>query len=323
MDTHRTHRTHRTHGHTRAHTGTHGHTRAHTGTHRHTQAHTGVGKGYSQGLMASMASLAGMAGGPGDGIVSAGLDAGLDTGLDAGLEPLGSAADMFSLMLHDRLLALERDVAKLAPVAPDPAITLIGSATSADSGAVFVRARCSAAVNVDRWCESMMREVARVDPARLDAWCCQHWSMAHSRGNGVYIVEALLERWYTPHGISVTDVAHAALDALRGEGHEDARLEACAVTNPRWFAESIRSACEASSEGAVLRTWDPESDGMVRSACSSEAGSSTLAETKAWTMLHGWLAMHTERTDVWHPRSLSAHSATNQLTSTLAKLGEA
>lgn len=240
-----------------------------------------------------------------------------------GLEPSGSAADMFVLMLHDRLVSLERDVAAMAPVATDPAVTLIGSAVNSDSGAVFVRARCSSPVNNDRWCEKMMAEVARVDPARLDVWCCQHWSMSHSRGNGVYIAEALLERWYTPRGMSVSDVAHAALDALRGEGQEDAKLEACAVTNPRWFAESIRSACEASSEGAVLRTWDPEAGSMVRSACTSEDGSSTAAETKAWTMLHGWLATHTERTDVWHPRSLSAHSAGNQLMSTLAKLGEA
>lgn len=230
---------------------------------------------------------------------------------------------MFSLMLHDRLMAVERDLARMAPVPADPAIAFIGTATTADSGAVFVRARCPAPVNVDRWCERMMGQVSRVDPARLDAWCCQHWSMAHGRGNGVYILEALLERWYTPHGMSVTDVAHAALDALRGEGHEDTRLEACAVTNPRWFAESIRSACESSAEGAVLRTWDPESGGMVRSPCTSEDGSSSLAETKAWVMLHGWLATHTERTDVWHPRSLIAHSAGNQLMSTLAKLGEA
>ena len=235
------------------------------------------------------------------------------------LEAVGSAADAFALMMHDRLLALERDVAALLPKPLDPAVTILGTKTRSDLGGVFVRARCTQPVDLDVWARETMRRITVVDPARIDMWCCQHWTTGYGTSGPTYMAEALVERWYTPRGMCVSAAAHAALDALRAAGHEGVALDACAVTNSRWFSESIRAAADGGA--GVLRTWDPDAERMVTSPMASE--SSSANESKAWTMLHGWLAMHTEVTDVWHPRAHSAASAGIQLLAAIARLVDA
>lgn len=234
------------------------------------------------------------------------------------LAPVGSAADHFALMLHDRILALEREVGALAPKPMDPRVSLLGTRTQSDSGAVLVRVHSATALKLDAWCQAMLSTLGGTDSSRFDVWCCQHWSL----GKEVtpFVTEALVEKWYYPGALSVPSIAHAALDActaesISGEPGGALHVEACAVTNPHWFAESIRSATE--DEGAVLRTWDPRAKRVLSSPCTSETGTATDGELRAWRLLNGWLASRTEVTDVWHPKALSASTAEIELVAAL------
>ena len=223
------------------------------------------------------------------------------------LEPVGDVQQHFALMLHARLVDLETEVRALRPASLDPRVRLLGTATTADSGAVFVRVRSRRHVEFDPWCEAVLRRLAATDTGvRFDAWCCQHWSLAAD--DRPYVVEALVERSCGP--ADVAKVAHAALDATPG-----GLVEACAVVCPRWFAESIRCAATTVADPPpVLHTWDPEAGAVVRHGMEDETGAGgTPGQVAAWTLLHGWLASHVERTDVWHPRALSASATAVEL----------
>ena len=229
-------------------------------------------------------------------------------------------------MVHDRVVALEREVRALVAEPLDARVTVLGTAARSDSGAVFVRVTSAAALDIEAWCEGVLRRLGGTDPVRFDLWCCHHWSLG--RDDMPFVTEALIERWYSPAGLSVARVAHAALDSAATPSattpattpattnaaapSKAVAVDACAVTNPRWFAESIRTACEWPGTVATLRTWDPK----ARRTVSSPAVTS-LDHTKAWTLLNGWLATHTEVTDVWHPRALNASSAATALVSSL------
>lgn len=238
--------------------------------------------------------------------------------MSAGLAPSGSVQDRFALMLHDRVVALEHDVRTLMADPLDPRVTVLGTAARSESGAVFVRVMTAAALDIEAWCEGVLRRLGGTDPSRFDLCCCHHWSLG--RDDMPFITEALVERWYSPGGASVARVAHAALDStlqLRGGAMASkVAVDACAVTNPRWFAESIRTACEWPGTAATLRTWDPKARRMV----SSQAVATLDHHAKAWTLLNGWLATHTEVTDVWHPRSLNAASSAVAFVSALGNL---
>lgn len=265
----------------------------------------------------------------GAGAGAARLGLGLGSGLAAGLAPRGgSVQDEFALMMHDRILALERDVQSLlADAAVDPRVRLLGASTRSESGGVFVRVMTAAALDIEAWCEGMLRLLGGTDASRFDVWCCHHWSLG--RDDMPFITEALVERWYSPGGVAVARVAHAALDAAArvrgGSMASKVAVEACGVTNPRWFAESIRTAAEfPGARAALLRTWDPKARCVVTSPAPDAIwdGRDWDARGRAWAMLHGWLASHTEVTDVWHPRSLNAATSATGLVSCLERLLE-
>lgn len=234
----------------------------------------------------------------------------------AGLAPDGSVQDRFSLMLHDRVVALEQDIRALLAEPLDARVSILGTAARSESGAVFVRVMSAAALDIEAWCEGVLRRLGGTDPSRFDVWCCHHWSLG--RDDMPFVTEALVERWYSPGGVSVARVAHAALDAalqLRGGAMASkVAVDACAVTNAQWFAESIRTACEWPGTTATVRTWDPKARRMV----SAPAVATLDHHAKTWTLLNGWLATHTEATDVWHPRSLNASSSALALVSSLS-----
>lgn len=241
-------------------------------------------------------------------------DDGCGAGCGAGLyqlEPVGDVQQQFVLMLHGRVVDLEGDVKRLQPEPVDARVHLLGAERVADSGAVFVRLRCPAHVEFAAWCAAMMNRLSAVDNTRYDMWCCQHWSLG---GGRPYVVEALVQR---QGALAVPKVAHAAVDSV-----DDGVAEACAVVNPKWFAESIRTACVASGKPAALYSWDPEARELVCSQAADEdgTGTQTPGESAAWTLLHGWLAAQTERTDVWHPRALSAGTTSVQLVRALGRL---
>lgn len=246
----------------------------------------------------------------------------------AALRPVGSAQDAFVLMLHDRILELERSLAALAPKPVDPRIRLLGKSEWSDNGAAFVRVRSPWGADTAAVAGKMLQVLGDVDPTRWDAWVCQHWSCLLD--SDPYVVEILVQRGGSG-GVDVVRVAHAALDAVRALADgADASVEACGARCPAWFIESIRTAGHATGR-AVAHAWDP----ATRAASTAEDppdaehpadaedpadASSDSAGHKAWTMLHGWMASQVELTDVWHPRALNAAANGQELGAALRRL---
>lgn len=240
----------------------------------------------------------------------------MDDDTDQRLRPTEcSVRDGFVLMMHDRLLELEREVRALRPRPVDPRVRLLSSASVSDTGAVFlrVRVRDREPLDLDRWAEGLLRAVPNASKRRVDAWCCQHWSFV-----GANVVEALVQYSGEP-AVDVGQVAHATLDAWPCATE---RVEACAVSCPAWFAESIRAAAGSTTAGARLHTWDPEAEAVVVTAAADgdEVHNATPGESMIWALLHGWLACHAERAEVWHPRALCSSKMATDLVSTLGRL---
>ncbi len=228
------------------------------------------------------------------------------------LEEPGGPQERFLLMLHDRVVNLEKDVAALrAPL--DPRIKVLGTRAESECGAVLVRLLTREAVDVDAWSESVLGRLALRDDTRFDLRACQHFGLGRDRP---WVAECLVERSGCGP-LSVARVAHAALDSLdsldslaadgvaAGDGAVayDGVVEACAVVAPAWFAESIRV---ASGGTAVLHSWDPAAGCVSRGVVGTdETGSVKPEELAAWTLLHGWLASQVEpaAADLWHPRA--------------------
>lgn len=218
-----------------------------------------------------------------------------------------SVQDRFALMMHDRIVELEGDVKALKQRAPDPRMNLLGSAKVAESGGVFLRLRAPRRLDSHEWASQLLRALRPGDD-RYDVWCCHHWSI----GPQPFVAECLVQR---SGPLDVMVVAHAALDACGAECPET-RVDACAVANPGWFAESIRTAA------AALHTWDPVACKAVVVQPPEPEEVRTPGESMAWTLLHGWLACHTERADLWHPRALSAPKMATDLVAALGRLFE-
>lgn len=232
--------------------------------------------------------------------------------------PRGSAKDKFSLMLHDRVVDLERAVYdRLLPCAPDARVRLLGCRTTSESGGVFVRARGAWNVDLREWAGQVLAVLGRRECVRWEVWCCQHWSFGFAT-ECPYVIEALIGRSGGPE--DVTRVAHAALDALqhclKPVGlHHSALVEACATWCPAWFARSIKV---AAADRQALYAWDPVTRTVA--ADGEEEEPEGPRERAAWTMLHGWLASQMEVTDVWHPRSLNSAVAGATLVEALGRL---
>ena len=242
-----------------------------------------------------------------------------------GLDPVGSMSDRFALMLHDRVVDLERQVAALQPKPTDPRVRVLGSRRAADSGAVFVRTRSSWDVDLGEWAAQVLRTLGGLADTRWDVWCCQHWSVGFV--TRPYVLEALIQRG-DGEPADVASAAHAHLDALHGmleplRLHRTIAVEACAATSPAWFAESIRVAGAAKGR-AVLYTWDPRARAVVRQDVAEGGGAGAPSDPgpyMVWTWLHGWLASQLEATDVWHPHSLNAHTLARELMDRLLFMG--
>lgn len=228
----------------------------------------------------------------------------------------GTVQETFSLMMHDRLVALERAVWAMQRLPSDPRVTVLGHATVSRTGAVFLRLKTSGAVSIAALADSVLRRLgSRVAVTRWDMWACQHWSLG--MGTTPHVAELLVQRsGEVP--VDVYHVAHAVVDALDVSQESAAVVEVCAVTSPAWFVESVRTAASAAGEPATMHTWDPVAETVLRSV--DEMSELPAHERHVWTMLHGWLASQVEVTDVWHPRGLSAASSGVQLVSLLSAL---
>lgn len=205
----------------------------------------------------------------------------------------GDVKDAFALMMHDRLIELERVVADLKS-SVDPRLRLLGTRTKADTSSVFVRVRSSTAVAVAAWAARVLAGLGR-DGMRWDVWACQHWTFAHHEHP--FVTEVMVQQ-SGGEPVDVAMVGHVALDA----SPSDARVEAAAVMCPEWFEASILSASPTSF------CWDPLHMGMVTTTTAESPRALDPVADKTWTLLHGYLAHAMDVADVWHPKALNASS---------------
>lgn len=231
------------------------------------------------------------------------------------LAAVGTPQDAFVLMLHDRLVDLESALRELKPPEPDPRVRLLGAQRRAHSGAVFVRVVTRRPVGLGEWADGVLRVAGRIAPVRFDLWACQHYGLADN-----FVTECMVQRSDVAP-LCAAAVGHAALDSADGLGTTALRADVAAVTCTHWVAESIRGAAAAGG-GARMYTWDPMAGVTVSQDVTDldESGCGTPQELAAWAMLHGWLAAHTEPTELWHPRATSAFKMATDLVATLAKL---
>lgn len=222
------------------------------------------------------------------------------------MEPVvkGTAQDAFVFMLHDRLVALEALVAQLRQTASHENLTVLGTRTKAETGSVFVRVRSPTPVAIGRWASAVVTALGAVDSTRWDMWVCQHWTLHNE-----YVTEAVIQR-AGDRVVDVVKVGNACLDCLGS----DARAEVCGVVCHEWFIESVRTAGTA-TRTPHMYTWDPLGKGVVISEAAAEAD-----ETKAWTLLHGFVASKADVTDVWHPQGLGASTAAVELSTVLGNV---
>lgn len=213
----------------------------------------------------------------------------------------GDVKDAFALMMHDRLVELERVVAGLH-VPTDPRLKTLGTRTKAEKGSVFVRIRSKEALDPGAWASRTLAALGK-DETRWDVWVCQHWSFAHS--DYPFVTEALIER-SGGEPVGVAAVGHVALDCA---APVEARAEAAPVVCHQWFEASIRSA------SATTYCWDPVHRGTVTVNAGQHKAAMEPVEDRAWTLLHGFLANVVEVADLWHPQALNASSASSQFVS--------
>lgn len=217
----------------------------------------------------------------------------------------GSVSEQFALMLHDRIVELERRLATMRPPV-DKRVTILGARTTAEQGAAFVRVRSSEHVPLDAWARGVTRALAQLDNTRWDVSCCEHWAFGQDLP---FVVEALVQRsgdapW------DVAKIANVALDVA--DTHKaTVAVDACGVMCRQWFQVSIRAASK------LAYTWDP----VAKCVMSCEAF--PYEESKAadpWVMLHGFLASEVEAADVWHPKALNAHTSAAQLVAVMGNV---
>lgn len=219
------------------------------------------------------------------------------------VEVQGSASEMFALMLHDRIVELERQLASMHIPAPDPRIDLV---VGEDSQDVFVRLRCSREIDTDAWASDVCRRLGSLWSCALDVVTCQHFDI-----DKTFVVEAVV---CFDTKKSVAKIARAAMDAVTDDAlatSVEHPVVASAVMSREWFVESVRA---ASGDHARVVSWDPRHKTVEKDSLD------IWIEDDGWCMLQGWLAHNREPLEVLHPRALQAQVQARRLWSFVARL---
>jgi hypothetical protein len=198
-----------------------------------------------------------------------------------------TAEQEFTLMLHDRLVELEKRVADLEPKPLDPRIKIAERPRHP-----FVKLEFDAKVDHSTWLKSVVERLGRRFEMRVSGVACQGWSLRAEK----YVVEAIFEAGAMDH----REVGRACLETGSTFGEVRA-VHVHEVTNVAWFMESIAS------------TDDEAGHATYENGSVSTAAEQTGILHSAWYRLNGWLASVMEDADVEHLRAFDADSAATAL----------
>ena len=229
------------------------------------------------------------------------------------LAPHGTVGELFVLMLHDRVVELERRLTALEPASVDARIDIVDAPHR--SAGTYVRVHSASQVNDDAWAQAVVRRVGSLWACDVDATCCQHYGL-----DGTFVCEMLLVA--ANHAarqdarLSVAQAARACLDALvddcRGTLAPNVAqpVVVCGIASREWFSESI----VAANPSGNMWSWDASESAAVHDI------HDTWIRDEGWCMLQGWLAHSRERVDVQHPRALHAQIEARRLWSFVTRL---
>lgn len=215
----------------------------------------------------------------------------------------GTPAELFSLMLHDRLIELEAAVAGLRGADVDPRIELLDPAATQGRD-VYVRVHCAQEQTPDTFAGGLCRRLGALWPGcSADVMCVQHYNL-----DATFVMEALV---CFDAAKNVAQVARTALDAAQGlaTGAKAQPVLACRVHSREWFVESIRAAC---GDSPWVWCWDKTQ--VVKEDLDA------YIEDEGWSLLQGWLAHNREPVEVLHPLALHAQVQARKLWSLIARI---
>ena len=200
-----------------------------------------------------------------------------------------TAEQEFSLMLHDRLVELEKKVADLEPAPLDPRIRIAERPRHP-----FVKVEFDDEIDHSTWLKSVVERLGRRFDTKVSGVACQGWSLRAEK----YVVEAVFEGG---GAMDHREVGRACLETGSAFGKVRA-VHVHGVTNVAWFMESIAS---AEAEHATYE------DGVAPDRTDATRSDATRSDAtrSSWYRLNGWLASVTEDADVEHLRAFDAHSA--------------
>lgn len=227
---------------------------------------------------------------------------------DGDVEVQGTPGELFVLMLHDRIVELEKSVAALSVCELDPRIELLppqlGSAER-DARDAYLRVHCRTELDLHAWASEVLRRLGGLwQGCELELTCCQHFNL-----DATFVTEALV---CFDRRRSVAQTAKAALDAAADAlAQMPQPVLACAVRSREWFVESFRA---ASGKAPYVWSWDAKAGTVVKEALD------TFIEDEGWCLLQGWLAHNNEAVEMLHPRGLHAQVQARKLCSLLTRL---
>lgn len=199
-----------------------------------------------------------------------------------------TAEQEFTLMLHDRLVELEKRVADLEPRPLDPRIKIAERPRHP-----FVKLEFDAKIDHSTWLKSVVERLGRRFETKVTGTACQGWSLRAQK----YVVEAIFEAGAMDH----REVGRACLETGSAFGEVRA-VHVHEVSNVAWFMESIMSADDAGhatyENGSVSTNTDQTDVPWHHSP---------------WYRLNGWLVSVMENADVEHLQAFDADSAATAL----------
>lgn len=234
------------------------------------------------------------------------MDRDEETGMTEGTVNVeGTTSEMFSLMLHDRILELERKLASLHPPDMDERIELLKSEAGRE---VYVRLHCGREVDPVEFASSLCRIMGGLRRGcGIDVLCCRHFGL-----DATFVLEGIV---CFDEARSVAQTARAALDAVGGGAlatNVEKPVLASRVESREWFVESVRAACGETPSFVV--SWNPKTEEVEKDELDP------YLDDDGWCMLQGWLAHNREPVEVLHPRALHAQMQARKLWSLIARL---
>jgi len=194
----------------------------------------------------------------------------------------------FALMLHDRIVELERKIVAMERRIPDPRIKFVKKKRFP-----LLKIHLDEEIDLAQWLEKTVDAIGKTTGKAASGLACQEYSLPLK----AYVIESVFD-------IDVGD-EHEFVATVALEHAPKAKIvEVHDIMNFTWFSESIAACSYCSS------TYNPETK-TTRTLV--ERIPVAPEDDTLWFMLNGWLTSVTEGVDIENTRAFDALSASLHL----------